>query len=217
MGRFVDLSGRKFGKLLVIKRMGTGNDGHIFWECVCDCGNTKTKVVSGTSLVQGKTRSCGCLYVGHPTHHCRNTATYAAWTNIQQRCENPNDASFKFYGARGITVCDRWKEGFQNFLDDMGMKPGGGEISIERIDNSKGYSPENCRWATHKEQMNNTRMNHYITFNNETLTMMQWSEKTNIPYDTLRNRINSYGWAIEKALFTPVRTKLSNNKIYEKG
>lgn len=132
----------------------------------------------------------------------KTTRTYRSWNDMIQRCTNPNNNRWKYYGGSGITVCKRWVNSFENFLEDMGECPPG--LTIERIKNKLGYYKENCCWATKKEQMRNTRRNHLITFNNKTQTMIEWSEETRIPYDTIRYRLNQ-GWSIEKTLTTSVR------------
>ncbi len=125
-----------------------------------------------------------------------NPREYRAWTHLKGRCYDKNDKSYHRYGGRGITVCDRWKEkpyGFKNFLDDMGKKPGPG-YSIDRIDNDGPYSPENCRWATAKEQANNRRARmdaQFYTYNDETKTLKEWSDITGIPWNKLRSRYHS--------------------------
>lgn len=121
-----------------------------------------------------------------------------------QRCYDNNSLAFKNYGGRNITVCERWLV-FENFLSDMGDRPEG--MSIERIDNDKGYSPDNCKWATRKEQASNRRSNRVYEHNGKTLTLMQWAELTGIPYFTIRNRIDLLGWDIEKAVTQKVRRK----------
>lgn len=146
------------------------------------------------SITHGATR-------GHRTGTKPNR-TYDTWCRIKGRCYNLTDPRYPLYGGRGLTVCARWINSFPNFLADMGERPG--KVSIDRIDNSLGYSPENCRWADQKTQCNNKRGNHLLTHAGLTLTMQQWSEKTGIGYSTLRSRINDYGWSIARAL-TPGR------------
>jgi len=130
---------------------------------------------------------------------------YKIWVNIKQRCTNPNSSGFKRYGNRGITICEKWYNSFAAFFKDMGNRPSP-EHTIERIDNNKGYSPDNCKWATKKEQANNRRNNHFITLYGWTLTIAQWSRFVNIGQSIICDRI-SEGWPPSKAIFTPVRHK----------
>ena len=118
-----------------------------------------------------------------------------------KRCTNPKNASFKSHGNRGIRVCARWRDSFQNFLQDMGEKPPG--TCLERIDNNGNYEPGNCKWATFKEQANNRRSNRLITFEGVTLTLAQWAQKINITPETLHERLKR--WPLEKALTQPRR------------
>lgn len=128
---------------------------------------------------------------------------YYAWHNMKVRCLNPNDGRYKHYGARGIKICDRWLNSFDNFLSDMGPKPSAGH-SIERIDVNGDYEPDNCKWATRNEQQNNTTQNRFIAYNGETLTLQQWSRRLGINHRTLHARLDKYGWLVERAFSTPV-------------
>lgn len=120
------------------------------------------------------------------------------------RCRNHNNSDFFYYGGRGIKVCDRWKNSFENFLEDMGERPK--RTSIDRIDNNGNYEPGNCRWATKKEQNNNQRSNINLTFNGKTQTTAQWADELGMNSGTVRYRVNKLGWSAEKALTTPLRT-----------
>lgn len=161
----IDLTGKRFGRLLVMLSAGRtiqGSRSVRMWQCRCDCGRTLD--VSRMNLTSGDTRSCGCLRVDSPnsrTHgHSRvgiRTHEYNTWAAMVQRCTNPKTPNYQYYGARGIKVCDRWRDSFENFLADMGERPPG--TSIDRRNNELGYEPGNCRWATKREQMRNTRHN----------------------------------------------------------
>jgi len=158
-----DLTGKRFGKLVARKRVGTDSSRNATWLCKCDCGNEK--IVSSNHLKDGGTRSCGCLYKEKIKHgHARTglkSPTHISWSQMVQRCTDSKCPNYKDYGGRGITVCNRWlpkNNGFINFLSDMGERPIG--KSLDRIDNYKlkeGYSPKNCQWRTKKEQNNNKR------------------------------------------------------------
>jgi hypothetical protein len=157
MPAFIDITGQRFGRLTVIKRVGRKNDGHAAWQCRCDCG-TKT-IVSGSSLRKGDSQSCGCLKptvitLARMTHGHSRTVEHRTWMNIHYRCNNPDSKDFPNYGGRGIKVCKRWRH-FENFLADMGPRPKG--YSIERINNDKNYKPSNCKWIPIGEQQKNQR------------------------------------------------------------
>lgn len=139
--------------------------------------------------------------VGHALGGKRSP-TLNTWTNMVGRCTNPNRPDYRYYGWRGVTVCDRWRESFAAFLADMGPKPDG--LSLDRIDNSGGYGPENCRWATKHEQMQNTRHTRLIAFNGHTMGLNAWAAQIGITHSSLQGRLRR-GWTLEKSLMTPRR------------
>lgn len=128
---------------------------------------------------------------------------YGVWSGMRDRCENPANNRFHLYGARGISVCERWQQ-FEFFYEDMGPRPTA-KHSIDRIDNDGNYQPGNCRWITMKEQANNTSANRLLTFNGVTLTLSQWSERLGINVGTLGHRTGRLGWSIERAFSEPVQ------------
>ncbi len=192
--------GKTFGRLFVVDFAGV-KYGHSQWLCKCDCGN---EVVVDNSNLGRNSNSCGCLAKQITkersiTHGKRGTRIYAIWQGMKQRCTNKKMQAYKYYGGRGIKVCERWLK-FENFYEDMGERPEG--KSLDRIDNDGDYCKENCRWATIKEQMNNTRYNTKITFKGKTMNVNEWEKKLNMSSGAIRGRLKR-GWSIEKTLTTP--------------
>lgn len=208
MGAFRDISGQAYGYWTVLHKCDLrGPRGEIFWQCVCACGNRRE--VLGSNLLKGVSTSCGCtrdIGVRSKTHgHATNkgiSPTYHSWAGMKARCTNPNNTHFQYYGAMGISVCERWMK-FENFLSDMGEKPPG--KSIDRVDPSGDYTPQNCRWADGKSQANNKNNSRLITALGQTLTLQQWAEKLGVTHGTIIFRIDKAGWPLEKALTTPSR------------
>jgi hypothetical protein len=202
----LNLVGKRFGKLLVIKYIETNNDGKSIWSCLCDCGNIKNIV--GTSLTRRiGTKSCGCLYYGYNNsnfeHGYSSTKIYRTWNDMIQRCNNINNKDYMDYGGRGIIVCRRWLK-FENFLKDVGDPPKG--LSLDRINNNKGYNPNNWRWTTHKINSRNRRDNHLISYKNSTRCISEWADITGISPDRILGRIKS-GWSIKRTLTTPTKKR----------
>lgn len=160
MGKKLDLRGKKFGRLVVVERSHQDNHNKYHWRCNCDCGK-ETLVVTG-QLINGRTKSCGCLHKEvvsktFTTHGLSKIPEFDVWAALIQRCTNKNNKKYSDYGGRGITVCDRWINSFEAFYHDMGPRPSP-DLSIDRMDNDRGYYPENCKWATDKEQAMNKRV-----------------------------------------------------------
>jgi hypothetical protein len=205
-GRFQNLSGKTFGRWTVLSYAGLSRVNRCTWNCRCQCG--VEKVVRADKLNNRESSSCGCRQrdvVGarNLRHGKSKTAEYRIWKAMHTRCGNPNILDFADYGGRGIQVCERWVTSFENFLADMGLRPTP-KHSIDRIDVDGPYSPENCRWATPKQQTRNARSNRLYTFQGETLCIGEWAERTSIKYHTLLQRFNQ-GWSPKRALTEPVR------------
>lgn len=200
MPRYKDITNQKFGRLTAQKYLGGG-----YWQCLCDCG--KLTKSSTSNLIHNKHRSCGCYRnevtsKRRKTHGLRGTTEYYTWASMIFRCFNKNSKFYKYYGGRGITVCEKWRK-FENFLSDMGKKPTG--MSLDRIDNNKNYSPENCRWATHLEQMNNRNISLKFTYNGEEKTVAEWAVIYKIKPNTLYHRLFKGLWNAKDAFEKPVR------------
>ena len=213
MGVRLDLTGKRFGRLIVIKKGETDKNYNTSWVCKCDCGNEVT--VQTGHLRSGHTQSCGCIHDecvrkmidGNVTHGMSHTPTYNVWKGIRTRCYNPNHISYKYYGAKGVIVCKRWLSSFDNFLEDMGKKPKG--KSIDRIDSNGDYEPSNCHWATIDEQNNNMSTNVFVKINDKTKTIAEWARYYGKNKAAVYSRIRR-GWnpvdAITKPLIRSRRT-----------
>ena len=199
--KLIDLTGRRFGRLVVVEKHGHKGKA-VTWLCKCDCGSEV--IVRGKDLCGGLTRSCGCIHreqliERNTTHGLCGQRLYNIWGCMVQRCSNINNPCYDLYGGRGITICDEWRRDFGAFYDwamSHGYKD---DLTIDRIDNDKGYSPDNCRWITAKEQGNNRSTNRYLEFNGEKHTISEWGELLGIDSETIASRLRR-GWSIEKTL-----------------
>lgn len=192
MGRFIDLSGVRFGRLVVTQRANT-ETLKPQWEYRCDCGSSG--IARASDLRGGKHQSCGCLHREAVTSHGKaRSPTYKIWTAILQRCTNPRATGFQYYGGRGISVCERWLS-FENFLADMGEQPEK-RWSIDRINVNGNYEPTNCRWITMAAQQLNRRNNRRITLQGRTQTVKEWCTELGISDDLFRSRLKM-GWPPE--------------------
>ena len=193
--------GARFGRWTVVDPdAGRSKSGNRLVRCKCECGNIG--LVVAAKLKNGWSSSCGCFSREkqrdvHTIHGWSKTSTYSTWIKIRDRCQNKEAAKYPDYGGRGISVCERWQK-FQNFLADMGEKPGP-EYSLDRIDNDGDYRPENCRWADAKTQSNNRRSNRFIEFDGERKTIAQWADETGLSQHMIFKRLER-GWSIERTL-----------------
>ena len=168
----------------------------------CDCG--KECEIRISSVKTGNTNSCGCGRYSSKYGLIKKIPEYRIWTDIKTRCYNKNHSSYSNYGGRGIKMCDRWLESFDNFFEDMGKRPSK-KYTLDRINNDGNYEKYNCRWATQSQQCRNQRRNHLITHNNKTQTLIDWVEELNLDYNLLERRLNHNKWSFEKAISTPCR------------
>lgn len=193
----IEIMGQKYGLLTVTALADRDEHGKTQVECLCECG--KTGVFKTNAIRSGHTKSCGCNYRkhGHSVGHTK-TKEYTAWACMHDRCRNPRAREFKYYGARGIKVCEEWGT-FKKFFEDMGFSPPG--TSIERIDNNKGYSKENCKWATKKEQMANRRNTIWIEIGGVKKPLDVWAQEKGFKDGVVYSRYRR-GWPISK-LYEP--------------
>lgn len=204
----VDLVGKRFGRLVVIRRAGCDKKGNYSWDCVCDCGGTRTSRMS--ILQRGDANSCGCLARENAakqgyksrTHGLSLTPEYKAWRSMLERCTDENHRFYQYYGGRGIGVSKEWMS-LEQFFADMGPKPSKYH-ELDRIDNNKGYSKENCRWATKKQNTRNRRCNALVSLNGREVTIAEAAEKTGLNYTTIYFRSRERGLTQETGLFRPV-------------
>lgn len=230
MKNFIDLTGQKFGRLTVIKRVENDKYGTARWECKCVCGG---KTITSTGhLKSGHTKSCGCYskeiakekalknkyFYKHGLFSDKNYIRLSHILNaMKKRCYDVNNKSYFNYGKRGIVICDEWlnsESGLFNFYNWAMQNGYKDNLSIDRIDNNGNYEPSNCRWATAKQQANNKRSNHLITYDGQTYNITEWAEKKNIKPRVLLDRIRR-NWTIERAFNQPIRkspTKKGENK-----
>jgi hypothetical protein len=208
MPEFIDLTGKRFGRWEVLglaePRCLRNGKTTYYWKARCDCG--RIRVVQGTNLKTGHSKSCGCLSGGGSPNElkAKYPQEYEVWAGMKERCSNRNRRGSRNYIGRGITVCEKWRHSFKAFIADMGPRPSP-RHSIDRIDNDRGYEPGNCRWATMTQQHRNRRSNHLLTFQGRTMTVTEWASVVGIKASTLFTRISKEKWSTERALTTPVQ------------
>lgn len=221
MKNFEDLIGKKFNRLTVIKlaykkkifkKDGSSNGYHKYWLCKCDCGNST--IVCGIKLKNGKTKSCGCYHseivrsigINSKKHGKSNIRLYKIYMKMKGRCYNKTKDNYKYYGGRGIIICQEWLDDFMNFYNwaiTNGYKE---DLTIDRINVDGNYEPSNCRWVDMNTQCNNKTTTKYITYLNETHSISEWSNIIGINRTTISYRLKS-GWDIKKTLTTSVSHK----------
>ena len=200
----MDLTGQKFGRLTVINLLSErAKNGMKIYKCLCNCGNYIN--VRYGNLTSGNTKSCGCFNSDcsskrNSTHHKTHTRLYKIYHNMKTRCYNKNATRYSDWGGRGVVICDEWLNDFMSFYNRAIVNGYNDTLTIDRIDNNKGYSPSNYRWVTNQEQSNNRRSNINITYNGKIKTMEQWSEELGINYNTIRMR-HFRGWSDKEILF----------------
>lgn len=207
-GEIIDISNNRFGKLIAINVLERGKYGYI-WRCICDCG--KETSVYYMSLVSGNARSCGCLrkeWLNPNKHGLKQHPLYDIWSEMKGRCLNPKNKSFKNYGGRGITVCERWRNSFMDFYSDVIDKYQHG-LQLDRTDNDGNYCPENFRFATKEVNENNKRNNVHFSYNGETKTLVEWANFLGVRPGALRNRRRK-GWSDHDIISIPVGAKGTN-------
>jgi hypothetical protein len=196
--------GRKFERLIVEEYLPGNARTHPKLRCLCRCG--KRVVVSSTNLLRWRTKSCGCLndetrVSANTTHGMSRSTEYQIWKSMIQRCGWSKHPYYNNYGGRGIKVCSRWLQ-FDNFFADMGLRPK--KMTLERKDNSRGYEPDNCCWASRRQQNTNRRNNTYISFRGQVKTLTEWSEELDMPIGRISSRLRRYGYSAEEALTSPL-------------
>lgn len=211
---FRNLKGQRFTRLVAVRRADNRGD-KVRWECQCDCGNLH--VVDSLHLLNGKTKSCGCLHDTFNLKHGHTRAgfhssVYQRWAQMVSRCTNAKDRSYHRYGGRGITVCDRWLSDFSAFLADVGEPPAG--TSLDRIDNNGNYEPGNVRWATRIEQNNNTSRNRVLEYDGQRKTASEWARHFGLSQRLVMSRLSA-GWAIDDVFLadTTRRSRKTKGKL----
>ncbi|SHI23748.1 hypothetical protein SAMN02745823_03836 [Sporobacter termitidis DSM 10068] len=199
MGHFIDITGKRYGKLTALYPTEKRDQGgSVMWHFRCDCGNEKD--MSARPIKAGTVKSCGCIAKPHGK---TGTRLFTIWVNMRQRCSNPNYSGFQYWGGKGVTVCAEWQD-FTVF-EAWSLAHGySDKLTIDRIDGGGNYEPSNCRWSTPKEQAHNTASNHLITIGEQTKTLSDWCEQLGtVSLCSIHRRVRTLGWSYEKALTTP--------------
>lgn len=214
----IDLTGQRFGRWTALEQSGKTKHGSYLWKCRCDCGNIG--IVSSGNLRSGISKSCGCYErekasKTHKKHGMAKSRLYSIWLNMRDRCYREKNNHYHVYGEKGISVCPEWlgEHGFDNFSKWSMANGYKDNLTLDRIDNDKGYSPGNCRWATQKEQQNHRTNNHYVEINGVTKSLMEWCESGiyEANYPTVKQRIRM-GWDDISAITKPVNKKFRSRR-----
>lgn len=203
MSRFIDLTGKRFGKLFVVKQTTNYVNGVATWLCLCDCGNHVVK--RGDVLRRGDATNCGCISkekqrVAVTTHGLSHSPLYRAWDSMKRRCKNPTTKFYENYGGRGITFCDEWQnfEPFRDWALSNGYRKG---LTLDRIDNDGNYCPQNCRWVDMYTQSRNKRNNKWLSLNGKTMILSDWAKELNVTPHVIEQRLKHHD--TETALTMP--------------
>jgi hypothetical protein len=193
IGKIIDLTGHKYGKLTVLKMADKkGKNQECYWLCECDCENKTKKIISGNNLRHGRTKSCGCGKA--KTHDLSKSRVYKIYRSMIQRCYNPNAHAYEIYGGRGIKICDEWidkKEGFVRFYNWSMNNGYSDNLTIDRINVNGNYEPNNCKWSTMKDQQNNKRTNTLIEIDGEIKNIRQWADEFGLTHALISQRLKS--------------------------
>lgn len=206
--KHISITGQVFGRLTILERVENAENGSVMYNCICSCGIKCIKAY--TCIINGLTKSCGCYNVElgkvrFLTHGKSKHPLFRIWAGIKQRCYDKNVKAYRWYGLKGITMCDEWLSSFESFYSwgiNAGWKTG---LSIERLNNKFSYSPWNCKWIPRQKQNRNKTNSRLLTHNGLTMSMLEWSERLQMPYGTISRRINGFKWSVEKSLTQPIR------------
>ena len=216
MPKFKDLTGQRFARLTVVSRAENSKSNQTQWLCKCDCGNEA--IVRSASLINGHTKSCGCyndeirkINTDQTTHGLCYTRIYRIWHGIKARCGNKNSKIYRYYGGKGVTLCEEWHD-FMNFYNWAMGNGYADDLTIDRIDLNGNYEPSNCRWVDKYTQMNNMSTNKYYMYNGEKMTVPQISRATGVPAYVLQFRLDKLGYSLDKAVNKPIAYRKNNNR-----
>ena len=206
MSKYTDITGQKFGRLTAISLHSRNANKHILWLFECDCGEKRISLAA--AIKQGRVVSCGCHRNEQSRlrvkHGLSETSTYTAWKGMKSRVKGKDDICIKHYLNKGITICERWQNSFENFMLDMGERPTG--MTLDRIDNNGNYEPGNCRWTTQKQQVANTCRTIYVDFKGQKTCLKHACQEGNVNYDAVRSRLRA-GREPQEAFTTPFRLR----------